>query len=949
MSQQALDIIQEVKAKRLTRLDLGNCGLIELPPEALECDWVEELILSSYWWEYDLEKKQGAWQNSQNKGEANNITALPLMHPHFLVLKKLIFNDSQIADLSPLAGLIHLQELFCHSTQVSDLSPLAGLGNLQQLACDSTQVSDLSPLAGLANLRGLSCSNTPVFDLSPLRKQIEQGIELMWSDESWMDNGIYVKGCPLGKPLIAAIKQGPAAVLKYFNKPKVRLFEARVLVLGEPRAGKTTLRHKLKNTNAEMPKITESTKAFEIEVAPYTCKIEKDGEANKMTYHLWDFGGQDYYRLLHQLFVAEQSVYLIVTGTDANKHEEELDFWLETIQRLGRDKKGNYGPVILLQNPKNKREDLNFQDLKRRYPFWQQTDQFVVNLNAIGQDKPDAETKTFDKIELERFHHFKAYLEDSFCQIEHIGKEMPTEWVKIKKDLDKKRLKNWITKEEFRTVCASKGIVKAEEQDDLLGIFRTLGFLFHYDTKALEGMVILDSEWVTDALYRVLDDKIVEGNKGWFLESDVKAIWHEQKYRDRTQALLDLMSEFKLSYFNAASKRYIVPAKLPRDTEGLPDWDERNNVHLRLQYDWLPRAIATQLIVTLHEYLVPLVNGEQWIWRKGAVLDGRKDDLKDVQVRIQDFWKENRIDISARGESSESLIRTVLQKWREVNSPFEDKVVVTKIILCHCLVCEKAQDARKFNYEYDDVLNAKDLGKSIRCNKSHEDFAAADILKGVFDESTVVLDAFQKKTGKQEGVFFELIAAGEVGEALEMMPNNRGTVDFKRRYTNLRRDKMKNLLTYADFDLEQSKIVEDMLTYWERGLSSLRGGMMEERFGEMEMPDHRKEREFSNITVLNYGQLNMTKHSENIAFTQNMGLSKEDFEAIQQLITQLSTEKRAALQQEMAAMPVPTTEAEKTSVVTRVFDWLNQNSEGIVVEVVSGVYYDVLKALLGVG
>jgi hypothetical protein len=30
-------------------------------------------------------------------------------------------------------------------------------------------------------------------------------------------------------------------------------------------------------------------------------------------------------------------------------------------------------------------------------------------------------------------------------------------------------------------------------------------------------------------------------------------------------------------------------------------------------------------------------------------------------------------------------------------------------------------------------------------------------------------------------------------------------------------------------------------------------------------------------------------------------------------------------------------------------DWLNQNSEGIVVEVVSGVYYDVLKALLGVG
>ena len=74
----------------------------------------------------------------------------------------------KVSDLSPLSKLLNFKDLYCSDTQVSDLSPLAGLTRLEYLDCSDTQVSDLSPLAGLTNLKYLDCSDTQVSDLSPL-------------------------------------------------------------------------------------------------------------------------------------------------------------------------------------------------------------------------------------------------------------------------------------------------------------------------------------------------------------------------------------------------------------------------------------------------------------------------------------------------------------------------------------------------------------------------------------------------------------------------------------------------------------------------------------------------------------------------------------------------------------------------------------------------------------
>jgi internalin A len=44
MSALALQLIREAKEQHLTRLDLGNCGLTELPDELFELVWFYCLI-----------------------------------------------------------------------------------------------------------------------------------------------------------------------------------------------------------------------------------------------------------------------------------------------------------------------------------------------------------------------------------------------------------------------------------------------------------------------------------------------------------------------------------------------------------------------------------------------------------------------------------------------------------------------------------------------------------------------------------------------------------------------------------------------------------------------------------------------------------------------------------------------------------------------------------------
>src|SRR4030095_4389182 len=111
MSGLALQLIAENKRSRATFLDLGNCGLTEVPTEVGELVWLESLSLASEWYEWDGREWQA--KESRNTGDKNN----------------------RLIDIGPLGGLPRLRSLIV--AQVADLALLAVLTKLQTL-----QVSD---------------------------------------------------------------------------------------------------------------------------------------------------------------------------------------------------------------------------------------------------------------------------------------------------------------------------------------------------------------------------------------------------------------------------------------------------------------------------------------------------------------------------------------------------------------------------------------------------------------------------------------------------------------------------------------------------------------------------------------------------------------------------------------------------------------------------------------
>jgi len=65
----ALELIAKEKKEKTGKLDIGKCGLTELPEELFDLERLEELYVSNRFWDY---KKQ-EWIESKNPGSDNRV------------------------------------------------------------------------------------------------------------------------------------------------------------------------------------------------------------------------------------------------------------------------------------------------------------------------------------------------------------------------------------------------------------------------------------------------------------------------------------------------------------------------------------------------------------------------------------------------------------------------------------------------------------------------------------------------------------------------------------------------------------------------------------------------------------------------------------------------------------------------------------------------------------
>jgi internalin A len=159
MSELALKLIRENIEKHnrgedASVLDLGNCGMTEVPEELRECVWLETLSFGKYCYDF----KTGKWLKTINSGDNNEITHLPPFLSDLTNLIQFVISDLKIKSIEIVNTYEKLQLLSLNGTKVDDLDPIRNLTELRSLDCQDTKISNLEAISGLINLDFLNIS-----------------------------------------------------------------------------------------------------------------------------------------------------------------------------------------------------------------------------------------------------------------------------------------------------------------------------------------------------------------------------------------------------------------------------------------------------------------------------------------------------------------------------------------------------------------------------------------------------------------------------------------------------------------------------------------------------------------------------------------------------------------------------------------------------------------------
>ncbi|MFN0035502.1 MAG: leucine-rich repeat domain-containing protein [Saprospiraceae bacterium] len=213
-----------------------------------------------------------------------------------------------------LAGL-NLASLALRDEQWQEIAATLNgqLPRLEALNLRGNAITALPGLEKMANLHYLDLCDNALIDFA-LPEGVD-GLEHLWL---YGNEG-------LTSPPPEIVRQGRFALRNYFKELEEQgsevVYEAKMLILGDASAGKTTLARKVENPDATPPdQVKDSTTGIVV------TKIQLTDTVPAFTMHIWDFGGQEVYHATHRFFLTKKSLYVLLCD---GRKEEQFDYWLQ--------------------------------------------------------------------------------------------------------------------------------------------------------------------------------------------------------------------------------------------------------------------------------------------------------------------------------------------------------------------------------------------------------------------------------------------------------------------------------------------------------------------------------------------------------------------------------------------------------------------------------------------
>jgi internalin A len=727
--------IYECRAKRLTSLDLSSewdardeQRLTEIPPEVWEFVWLRELDLSgnhlseipeaignlrnlvslnlSSWHtipdRLKIQKLPESLGNLSALTELNisrnQLTTLPEFLGNLSELKQLNISNNQLADLpESLGNLSSLIELDISKNKLTTLpKSLGNLSALTSLYISNNQFITLPEFIGnLPALTSLYFSSNQLTTFPEFIRNLSVLTSLNFENNKlttlpeFLGNlpaliHLYTIDNPLEDPPIEIAKKGLEAIREYFRQKREAgqdtLYEAKLLIIGEGEAGKTTLARRIDDPDCPLPNLNESTEGINVIEWHFAREDGKDFRVN-----IWDFGGQEIYHATHQFFLTKRSLYLLVI--DSRKDSPNLSYWLHIVELLS-----NNSPLVIIKNEKN------------NYPVSITEAQWRGRFENIKDDSISCNFSDNrglgDIINAIKYHVQK---------LPHIGSTLPKTWIRVREALERDD-RYYISLEKYLQICNENGFQQEKDALQMSEYLHDIGVILHFQDDPLSSLykvVILKPKWGTEAVYKVLRSETVKQNRGRFSDRDLGDIWKAPEYATMRGELLALMMKFKLCYELPNERgNYIAPQLLDNDPPPYT-WNEKNNLILRYEYEFMPKGILTRFIVDMHR----LIEGLN-VWGNGVILQG-----ENTHAEIIEIYNQREIKIRLEGTNKRDLLTLITRQFDDIHRGYH-RLQFKTLIPCRCARCEANTNPHFYSLETLKKFRS-DRQFQIQCQESY--------------------------------------------------------------------------------------------------------------------------------------------------------------------------------------------------------------------------------------
>ena len=590
--QEALRKIVDAKRFGNIELSLSLLGLVTIPDSLVQLSNLGRLFLF----------------NNELTTIPDSITRLSNLRELYLHYNHLISIPDGLARLSKLKILV-----LSNNALTAIPESLAQLSNLQTLNLSHNRLTAIpDSIAQLTKLQVLDLSHNALTAIPDSLLQLPNLTRLFLHGNPGLGIPDEILGPPHAQVRSDRPAKPPREILDYLSKlgDSRPLNEAKLIMVGQGAVGKSSLVKRLTTG-----KFKAGEKATEgIKISDWSSQINRK---NKVTVHIWDFGGQEMMHATHQFFLTQRSLYLLVLNRRQGGADREADYWFRLIRAFG----GKDAPVIVVLN-KQKSEPF---DVNRG--GW--LEKYSENIRGfVGTDCTDAHS----------INLLKRKIQEELGRLTSIKANFPRRWFAIKSELSQ-MTSQFITFEDYRTICRRHKEDNPESQTSLAGFLHDLGIALNYkDDPRLRFAYVLKPEWVTEGIYALLHAFVA--TKGLFSRADAEKVLKTKGYSsDATEFIMGLMEQFELSFpLSDSQKRVLIPQLLDdQQPDEALTFKAAECLNFGYQYTIVPEGLLPRFIVRTHHLSEPKSR-----WKSGVILCDEatgsralvRTDTTETQVRI---------------------------------------------------------------------------------------------------------------------------------------------------------------------------------------------------------------------------------------------------------------------------------------------------------------------------